>query len=98
MLYVGIAYGLQRYNEGTITQTYDGGAVTKWSPHHLQLTAFAVFAAGLVVFKSFHTRGLQWIPTSLQFLLGGDSTGLSSITPFVSRFFYCQVLSYPRVA
>lgn len=98
LLYVGIAYGLQRYNDGTMVENFDRSVVTRWSPHQLQLTAFAVFTVGLVAFKTIHTRGLQWIPTSLQFLIGGDATGLSAITPLVSRFFYTQVISYPLVA
>ena len=98
LLYIGINYGLQRYNEGTAIGGYGQGTMTRWSSHQLQLTAFVVFTAGLVLFKTIHTRGVQWLPTSLQFLIGGDSTGLSFITPFVSRFFYTQVISYPLVA
>ena len=98
ILYIGVAYALQRYNNSTADRGYDGSVGTRWSPHQLQLAGVIAFAALLAGFKSIHTQGLGWIPTSLQFLVGGDATGLSGITPLVSRFFYTQCLSYPLIA
>jgi len=98
LLYIGITFGLQRYNDKTAVRGYDQGVMTRWSPHQVQLAGVIIFACGLVTFKTLHSRGLSWLPTQLQFLVGGDATGLSSITPFASRFFYTQVLSYPIVA
>ena len=98
LVYIGINFGLQRYNERTMTQTYDGASVTKWSPHQLQLVGLITFAVALAGLKTVHTRGLQWIPTALRFLVGNDSTGLSSMTPFISRFYYTMAISYPLIA
>ena len=98
LLYVGINYGLQRYNDGTLTENYDRSVVTRWTPHQLQLVGLVAFAGLLFGFKTIHTRGLQWIPTTLKFIVGGDATGLSSITPFVSRFYYSMAISYPLIA
>ena len=98
LLYVGIAFGLQKYNLRNATYAYDDTAMVRWTPHQLQMTALTVFAGALFAFKSFHTRGLQWIPTALQFLVGGDAAGLSFITPFISRFYYTMVISYPLIA
>ena len=98
LLYVGIAFGLQRYNARNATYAYDDTAMVRWTPHQLQMTALIVFTAALAGFKTVHTRGLQWIPTSLQFLVGGDPAGMSFITPFVSRFFYTMTISFPLIA
>ena len=98
LLYVGIAYGLQRYNQRNTTFAYDDTAMVRWSPHQLQMTALIVFTAALFTMKTIHTRGLQWIPTALQFLVGGDAAGMSFITPFISRFYYTMAISYPVIA
>lgn len=98
LIYVGINFGLQRYNAGTANREFNGSVVTRWSPHQLQLAGLITFAAALAGFKTIHSRGLQWIPTALKFLVGNDSTGLSSITPFISRFYYTMAISYPLIA
>lgn len=98
LLYVGIAYGLQRYNLRTADYAFDETMMVRWTPHQLQMTAFMVFAGVLFAMKTVHTRGLQWIPTALQFLVGGDAAGLSFITPFISRFYYTMAISYPVIA
>lgn len=98
LLYIGIAFGLQRYNERTALSAYDDTVLVRWTPHQLQMTALTVFAGALFAFKTVHTRGLQWIPTALQFLVGGDAAGLSFITPFISRFYYTLTISFPLIA
>ncbi len=98
LLYIGINYGLQRYNDKTAVRGYDQGVLTKYTPHQVQLASVIIFACGMAGFKTIHSRGLQWIPTALRFLVGSDSTGLSSITPFISRFFYTMAISYPLIA
>lgn len=87
LLYVGIAFALQKYNLRTADYAFDETMMVRWTPDQLQMTALIVFTAALAGFKTIHTRGLQWIPTSLQFLVAGDPAGMSFITPFVSRFF-----------
>ncbi len=98
LLYVGINFGLQRYNDKTAMRGYDQSVMTRWSPHQVQLAGVIIFACGLAGFKTIHSRGLQWIPTALRFLVGSDSTGLSSITPFIARFYYTMAISYPLLA
>lgn len=98
LLYVSIAFALQRYNLRNATYAYDDTAMVRWTAHQLQMTAFMVFAGALFAMKTIHTRGLQWIPTALQFLVGGDAAGLSFITPFISRFYYTMAISYPVIA
>ena len=98
LLYVGNNFGLQRYNDKTAMRGYDQSVMTRWSPHQVQLAGVIIFACGLAGFKTIHSRGLQWIPTALRFLVGSDSTGLSSITPFIARFYYTMAISYPLLA
>ena len=98
LLYIGIAFGLQRYNQRTAGYAYDDTVLVRWTPHQLQMTALTVFAGALLAFKTIHSRGIQWIPTALQFLVGGDAAGLSFITPFISRFYYTLTISFPLIA
>ena len=98
LMYVGIAFGLQRYNQRNATYSYDDTTIVRWTPHQLQMTALTVFAGALLAFKTIHSRGIQWIPTALQFLVGGDAAGLSFITPFISRFYYTLTISFPLIA
>jgi hypothetical protein len=98
LMYIGITFGLQRYNDKTAVRGYDQGVMTRWSPHQVQLAGVIIFACGLAGFKTIHSRGLHWFPTALRFLVGNDSTGLSSITPFIARLYYCMAISYPLIA
>ena len=98
LFYIGVAYGLQRYNDGTAIGGYGQGMMTRWSPHQLQMVGVIVFACALAGLKTIHSRGLQWIPTSIKFLVGSDFSGLSSITPFISRFYFTMAISYPLIA
>ena len=83
---------------GTAHTTRGGAFVPGVAPHSIKMLALAVFAGTMLGIKAVHTGGLGFIPEGLRFLLGGDSNGLASMLPAISRLYYLSYISYPLVA